>query len=339
MNARAFTIYNIWTSNLSTPDVQAVETEMSPKLAEFQDKIAQNPKLFARIDTLYKARDTLGLTPEQKQLVWVYWANGVKQGAQLNPAAKAQGDRDQPGSWPALYTAVQPEPFGRRIRLRPLPEGQTIWPAFRQALKDAAANAAADKGRKGEYAILNTRSSMDPFLTYSDRRDLREKVWRTFYNRGDNKDVHDNTKVDHPTRSSKLRYEKAKLMGYPNYAAWKLQDEMAKTPENAMAPDDARCGHPPSPASIEEVTDMQAVADAEHPQGTPGAIKIEGVGLPLLRREGEEGEVRPGYESGEAVPAARQGARRHVLGRRPALRLHLHQGGRRSDLRPRHAGL
>ena len=269
--SRVFTIYNIWTSNLSTPDVQAVETEMSPKLAEFQDKIAQNPKLFARIDAIYKARDTLGLTPEQKQLVWVYWAGGVKAGAQLSPDAKAQVTALNQ-KLASLYTAFSQnllaDESGYVLYLK---AGDLA--GLPQPLKDAAASAASDKGHKGEYAILNTRSSMDPFLTYSDRRDLREKVWRTFYSRGDNKDVHDNTKTIIP-EILKLRYEKAHLMGYPNYAAWKLQDEMAKTPENAM--------HlmmqvwPSAVARIhQEVADMQKVADAEHAQGTPGAIKIE----------------------------------------------------------------
>ena len=109
---------------------------------------------------------------------------------------------------------------------------------------------------------------MDPFLTYSDRRDLREKVWRTFYSRGDNKDVHDNTKTIIP-QILKLRAEKAHLMGYPNYAAWKLQDEMAKTPQNAMAL--MMQVWPSAVARIhQEVADMQTVANTEHAN-----IKIE----------------------------------------------------------------
>ncbi len=263
---RVFTIYGIWTSNLSTPDVQAVETEMSPKLAEFQDKISQNPKLFARIDAIYKARDTLGLTPEQKQLVWVYWANGVKQGAQLSPDAKAKVTEINQ-KLASLYTAFSQnllaDESGYVLYLKA--DGLVGLP---QSVKDAAASAAEEKGHKGEYAILNTRSSMDPFLTYSDRRDLREKVWRTFYSRGDNKDAHDNTKTIIP-EILKLRAEKAHLMGYPNYAAWKLQDEMAKTPENAMTL--MMRVWPATVARIhEEVADMQKVADAEH-----AGIKIE----------------------------------------------------------------
>jgi peptidyl-dipeptidase Dcp len=269
---RTLTLYNIWTGSLDTPDVQAVQTEMSPKIAEFNDKIAQNPKLFARIDTLYKKRDTLGLTPEQKQLIWVYWANGVKQGAQLAPDAKAKVTEINQ-KLASLYTAFSQNLLADEADYVLYLKADDLA-GLPPSVKDAAASAAEEKGHKGEYAILNTRSSMDPFLTYSDRRDLREKVWRTFYSRGDNKDAHDNTKTIIP-EILKLRAEKAHLMGYPNYAAWKLQDEMAKTPENAM--------HlmmqvwPAAVARIhQEVADMQKVADAEHPQGTPGAIKIEG---------------------------------------------------------------
>jgi peptidyl-dipeptidase Dcp len=269
--ARAFQIYSIWTSNLATPEVQAVDTEMSPKIAEFQDKIAQNSKLFARIDTLYKARESLGLTPEQKQLIWVYWANGVKQGAQLTPDAKAKVteiNQKLAGLYTRFSQNLLADEADYVLYLK-----ESDLAGLPASVRDAAASAAADKGHKGDYAILNTRSSMDPFLTYSDRRDLREKVWRTFYSRGDNKDAHDNTRTIIPD-ILKLRYEKSHLMGYPDYAAWKLQDEMAKTPQNAMSL--MMQVWPAAVARIhQEVADMQKVADGEHPQGTSGAITIQ----------------------------------------------------------------
>ena len=143
---RVYTIYNIWTSNLSTPDVQAVETEMSPKIAEFQDKIAQNPKLFARIDALYKARDT-HLTPEQKQLVWVYWANGVKQGAQLAPAAKARVtaiNQELAGLYTAFSQNLLADESGYVLYLK-----ADDLAGLPQSVKDAAASAAEEKGHKG----------------------------------------------------------------------------------------------------------------------------------------------------------------------------------------------
>ncbi|HCD52297.1 MAG TPA: peptidase M3, partial [Balneolaceae bacterium] len=122
----------------------------------------------------------------------------------------------------------------------------------------ASAKAAADRGHEGEYAITNTRSSMDPFLTYSDERELREKVWRTYYSRGDNGDEYDNNDII--VKILQLRNERVQLLGYENYATWRLQDRMAKTPENAL-----KLMNDVWPAAIarveEEVADMQAIAD------------------------------------------------------------------------------
>ncbi|MDH3589871.1 MAG: M3 family metallopeptidase, partial [Gammaproteobacteria bacterium] len=124
-----------------------------------------------------------------------------------------------------------------------------------------AASAAAERGRDGEYAVTNTRSSMDPFLTFSDERDLREQVWRTYYSRGDNGDEHDNNAII--VEILQLRHERVKLLGYENYAQWRLEDRMAKTPERAID-----LMNEIWPAAIarakEEVADMQAIADAEN---------------------------------------------------------------------------
>src|SRR5262249_1541266 len=129
-----------------------------------------------------------------------------------------------------------------------------------QVVRDAAAAAAEEKGHKGEWAILNTRSSVEPFLTYSDRRDLREKVWQNFVTRGDNKDAHDNNQII--TQILQVRAQRAKLLGYPTHAHWRLANTMAKTPENAM-----KLMMQVWPSAVErvhqEVADMQAIADQE----------------------------------------------------------------------------
>ena len=110
------------------------------------------------------------------------------------------------------------------------------------------------------YAITNTRSSMDPFLKYSNQRGLRKQVWENYYSRGDNGDEYDNNQII--AEILKLRRERVELLGHKNYAEWRLQDRMAKTPENAMTLMEAVW-----PAAIarvaEEVADMQAVADKD----------------------------------------------------------------------------
>jgi peptidyl-dipeptidase Dcp len=110
------------------------------------------------------------------------------------------------------------------------------------------------------YAVRNTRSSMDPFLTFSTERDLREQVWRNYYNRGDNGDAHDNNAII--AKILKLRDERVALLGYDNFAEWRLEDRMAKTPERAF--DLMLQVWKASVARVhEEVADMQALADAE----------------------------------------------------------------------------
>ncbi len=122
-------------------------------------------------------------------------------------------------------------------------------------------SAAEERGKPDKYAITNTRSSMDPFLTYSDEREMREKVWRNYYSRGDNDDEFDNNKII--KKILKLRHERVNLLGYNNFAAWRLQNRMAKNPENAM--ELMKSVWPAALTRVEaEVTDMQAIADKEN---------------------------------------------------------------------------
>jgi peptidyl-dipeptidase Dcp len=271
---RVQTIYAVWKANLKTPEVEAVEAEMEPRLAAFNDQIVQNPKLFARIDAVYKAREHSGLTPEQQRLTWYHWTRFVKEGAQLAPGPKARVtaiNQELASLYSKFMSNLLADEAGYVLYLQ---EGDLG--GLPQSLRDSAAQEAKEKGHPGEYAITNTRSSMEPFLTYSDRRDLREKVWRTYYSRGDNKDAHDNT-VSIIPQVLKLRYEKARLMGYPDYASWKMQDTMAKTPAKAM--DLMMRVWPATIARVrEEVADMQAIADKEAggPNSKGGAPAIAG---------------------------------------------------------------
>jgi peptidyl-dipeptidase Dcp len=253
-----YTYYGIWGSNMSTPAFQAVETEMDPRLAEFGDKITQNEPLFRRIEAVYSSADKARLTPEQQRLTWLYYTNFVRAGAKLDAPAKARvAEINQ--RLATLFTQFNQNLlhdeesyvlYLKKSDLKGLPQSQI----------DGAAQAAEEKGRKGEYAITNTRSSMEPFLTYSDRRDLREKVWTTYYARGDNGDQYDNNKII--TEILKLRAERAKLLGFPTHAHWRLQNAMAKTPERAMELMEAVWT--PAVAAVKtDVAAMQKIADAE----------------------------------------------------------------------------
>jgi peptidyl-dipeptidase Dcp len=263
---RVQTIYGVFGSTMNGPEFQVVQREMAPRLAAFNDQITQNTELFKRIEAVYKSPEKAKLNPERQRLTWLYYTNFVRAGARLSPVAKARlSEINQ--KLAGLYTK-----FGQNVLAEE--DGQTIvlkseaeLAGLPQSVRDAAAAAAVTKNQPGAWVISNTRSSVDPFLTYSSNRELREKAWRMFINRGDNADEHDNNATI--TEILQLRAERAKLLGYATHAHWRLENAMAKTPENAMGLM-MQVWKPAVARVHEEVADMQALADKEGAK-----IKIE----------------------------------------------------------------
>ncbi len=255
---RAFRYWGIWSSNMSSPEFRAIQGEMAPKISEFSSKITQNKKLFNRIKAVYESEAVKSMRPDQQRLVQLTYDGFARNGATLNVEDKARYAAINK-RLSALHTK-----FGNNVLADE--EGYILYISKNQLsglsegyVKSAAATATAnDKG--GQYAITNTRSSMSPFLTYSDERDLRQKVWETYYSRGDNGDKHDNNAVI--AEILKLRGERVGLLGYDNYAQWRLENRMAGTAERALELMEAVW-----PAAIarvkEEVADMEAIANKE----------------------------------------------------------------------------
>jgi peptidyl-dipeptidase Dcp len=267
---RVSSVFGIFSSTMSTPDFQKVELELAPKLAAFNDQITQNPKLFARLAAVYEQRDKLDLTPEQKRLVWVDYTGFVRAGAKLDAKAKERLSAINQ-RLATLFTSFSQNVLADETDYV-LYLGKDDLAGLPPSVVAGAAAAAESRGKKGEWAILNTRSSMDPFLTYSDRRDLREKVWRTYYSRGNHDDAHDNKAII--SEILKLRAERARLLGYKTHAHWRLEDQMAKTPERALELMEAVWK--PAVARVhEEVADMQALADGEAAKNGIAKIQIE----------------------------------------------------------------
>ncbi|WP_406827831.1 M3 family metallopeptidase [Microbulbifer sp. ARAS458-1] len=263
--SRVFTYWGIWSGNMSTPEFRAVQAEMAPKLSAFNSKIIQNDKLFQRVKAVFDARDTSDLTAEQKRVVELVYDEFATNGATLSGADK-QRYAEINTRLAELHTRfannVLADEEGYDIFLT---EDQLA--GLPESFVKAAASMAEEKGQKGKYAIKNTRSSMDPFLTYSEDRALREKVWTNYYSRGDNGGEHDNNAII--AEILQLRDERVALLGFDNYAEWRLQNRMAKNPQNAI--DLMEAVWPAAVARVhEEVADMQAVADAEK-----AGIKIE----------------------------------------------------------------
>ncbi len=253
---RAMTYFGIWRSNMSSQQVRELQMELSPKLSEMYSKISQDKKLFARVKKVYEDSLKQPLDPDQQRLILTTYEGFAMTGADL-PADKQKRYAEIAKELSSLYTQ-----FGNNVLHDEESYVTFLTKDQLSGLPDsfvkASAKVAADKGKEGMYAVMNTRSSMDPFLTFSDDRELRKQVWTHYYSRGDNGDEYDNNAII--AKILKLRKERVGLLGYDNYAEWRLQNRMAQNPENAMKLMEAVW-----PAAIarvkEEVADMQKIAD------------------------------------------------------------------------------
>jgi peptidyl-dipeptidase Dcp len=254
--SRVQTIYYLWSSSMNSPELLTVQGEMAPKLAAFTDQVTQNEKLFRRIETIYQSPEKNKLTAEQQRLVWRNYINFTLAGAKLDTAAKASVATINQ-QLAKLFTRFNQNLLADEADQVLVLENESDLAGLSTSLKDAAAAAAAKK-YPGKWVIANTRSSIDPFLTYSDRRDLREKAWRMFVNRGDNGNESDNNAII--TEILQLRAQRAKLLGYKTHAHWRLITSMANTPENTMALME-KVWKPAITRVHEEVRDMRAIAN------------------------------------------------------------------------------
>ncbi|MDA9819774.1 M3 family metallopeptidase [Salibacteraceae bacterium] len=253
---RAFNYYGIFSSNASSPEFRQIQQELAPKISEYSSKITQNERLFQRIKAVYDASQEKPLEAQEQRVVDLTYRSFAMNGAELS-AEKKERYAAISKELSSLYTTFSSNVLhDEENYVTYLNEDQLG--GLSEGFIKSAAKIAADKGQEGKYAITNSRSSMDPFLTYSTERELRKQVWTNYYSRGDNGDEFNNNELI--ANVLRLRRERVELLGYSNYAEWRLQDRMAKTPENAMGLMEAVW-----PAAIarvaEEVADMQAVAD------------------------------------------------------------------------------
>ncbi|MBS1153706.1 MAG: peptidyl-dipeptidase Dcp, partial [Myxococcaceae bacterium] len=256
---RAATLFAVWSSSLSTPEFQQVETEMAPKLAAFQDQIIQNPKLFARIQAVYQSPEKARLTPEQQRLIWFHHNQFVRQGANLDPAQKAQlSEYNQ--QLAKLTTRFSQNQLGDEEQEALVIDSKQALAGLSQAQIDGAASEAERRGLKGKWVIANTRSAMEPFLVYASNRALREQGFKMWIRRGDNGNERDNNQI--ASEILRVRAKKAKLLGYPTYADWRLGDTMAKEPQTALNLM-LKVWEPAREQFRKDVLEAQAIADRE----------------------------------------------------------------------------
>ncbi|HRZ36220.1 MAG TPA: M3 family metallopeptidase [Candidatus Paceibacterota bacterium] len=256
---RVEAVYGVWGSTMSTPEFRAIEQELEPKLAALRDEVYQNEALFKRIEAVYQSPDKARLTPEQQRLVWLHHTEFVRAGARLDAAGKARVAAINQ-RLATLYTTFSQNLLADEEGYATVIADAAGLAGLPDSFRAAAAAEAEARDQKGQWVIANTRSSVEPFLTYSIRRDLREQVWRNFVSRGDHPGAHDNKPLISEILG--LRAERARLLGYATHAHWRLENSMARTPERAMELMEA-VWKPALARVREEVADMQAIADAE----------------------------------------------------------------------------
>lgn len=298
---RAATIFGVMTNNQSNDAVQALEAEWSPRLAAAADAITFNQLLFRRIEDLYQRRSELGLNAPQLRLLERTRAGFVRAGAALAPEAQARLGAVN-GELSVKYAD-----FSNRLladeNTATFITRATDLAGLPQSIRDSYAAAAAERGRPGQWAVVNTRSSVDPFLTFASNRRLREQVWRAFKNRGDNGDSNDTNAVI--VDILRLRQERAQLLDFATHANFRMDDTMAHDPARAM---DLmmRVWRPAVARVHEEVADMQAIAVRQHARITiePWDYLYYAEQVRRDRYNLDQNEVRQYFELGNMINGA-----------------------------------
>ena len=224
---RVSNVFHVLASAHSNDALLAIEREIAPQIARHWNKIHTNAALFQRIDTLAKGADKLGLSAEQKRVLERYHISFRRAGAGLDAAAKkrlAEIIERLAALGTSFSQNVLADEQAFALALHDEAELAGLPGFMREAMKSNA----TERGLAG-YAVTLSRSSAEPFLQFSDRRDLREKVFRAFIMRGDNGGPTDNKAIIAET--VRLRAERARLLGFADFAHYRLDDAMAKTPE------------------------------------------------------------------------------------------------------------
>lgn len=294
-----FAIWGVHSSNLSNDEVRKIQGEWLPKISAFFNELTLDPKIFARYKAVYDGRMEAGLDAQQLRLVERDYEGLVRNGALLEGAEKEK--------LIALNTELSKafNEFSNKV----LADEETFIFLTDEAelvglpasFVASIAEAAKEQGKEG-WALKNTRSVMQPFLQNSTRRDLREKVYNAYINRGDNGDANDTNMTI--AKILKLRADRAKLLGFKTHAHYRMADTMAKEPETAM--DLMMQVWPAAVARVkEEVADMQEVADGENAGITikPWDYRYYAEKVRKAKYDLDEAEVKPYFKLDNMVAA------------------------------------
>ncbi|MGA9854673.1 MAG: peptidyl-dipeptidase Dcp [Gammaproteobacteria bacterium] len=287
-------IFNGLTGANTDPALQKVQEEMAPKLAAVQDAIFLNDKLFKRVEKIYAERRSLKLDPESYRLIEYYYQQFVMAGAKLSDADKAKlrqlNEEEATLSTKFVNQLLAANKAGALVvddksELAGLSEGEL----------GVAAQAAKARGLVGKWLIALQNTTQQPDLQSLSDRDTREKLFEASWIRAERGDANDTRATI--ARLAQLRAQQAKLLGYPDYASWKLQDQMAKTPAHVEQFLDQLI--PPATAKVgQEAADIQALIDQQH-----GGFELEAMDWDFYAEQVrkakydlDDAEIKPYFE-------------------------------------------
>jgi peptidyl-dipeptidase Dcp len=287
-------VFQALNSANTNPTLQNIDKTESPRLAAHQDAIYLNEKLFRRVEAVYDQRDKLQLSSEAQMLLKVYHHDFIHAGANLPEATKVRL-REINKQLSSLMTAFN-------IKLLAGTKAGALVVADKSQLDglsagaiDAAAQAASGRGLKGKWAILLQNTTQQPSLTFLTNRAVRKQLFENSWTRTEKGDANDTR--DTIATIAELRAEKAALLGYPNYAAYVLDDQMAKNPAtvetflNKLVP-------PATAKANREAQDIQQVIDkdGQHFQLEPWDWNLYAEQVRKAKYDLDENEVRPYFE-------------------------------------------
>ena len=294
---RLFSVWGVYTSNLSSDQIRKIEAEWDPKISEFFGKQSLDSRYFQRIQFLYQQRGALNLDAKQLRLLEQSYDGLVRNGALLDAKQKDQViavESELAKKFSAFSGKVLADEE-TYILLNDQSELAGLPDSFVAALKSAATS----RGKSG-WAIVNTRSAVQPVLENSTNRALREKVWRAFVKRGENGDANDTNATI--AEILKLRQERAKILGFETHAHYRMTNTMAKDPDRAM--DLMMKVWPAAVARVkEEVADMQAIANAEEITIEPWDYRFYAEKVRKAKYDLDQNEIKPYFQLDNMVAA------------------------------------
>ncbi len=240
--------------------LQAIARQLSPVMSKHGDDISLNEKLFARIKAVYEKRHELKLDSQQLRVVEKYFRDFERQGANL------QADKKEQLRKLNAELSMLSLTFGENLlsetndNFKLVIEDKKDLDGLPQGVIDGAAETAKEKGLQGKWVFTLSKPSMIPFLQYAKNRDLREKIYRGYFMRGNNDDKNDNKET--VSKIVKLRVEKARLLGFESYAAYIVDENMAKTPANVNDFLD-KLWTAALPVAKKEAAEMQKIIDRD----------------------------------------------------------------------------